>query len=501
MATKGDKLEGTNSKQALSLVRYQEAINLCAPGNQQLATKQHSLYKESTVSSGDPEQIYEEYLETALGLSEEMIEALIGQGVEGFSVLASMTAKDIDQVCKNMRAPGGTVPNQQAGANQPASVPNRGVTLGFMREKRIKQLHYYVHHQARVQRRFSVAAATIENLDKYYDLFEEEEADKSELPAEPKKLERTSQFRTILEYMESILVSTRGATSKIPLSYVIRESSGVPAVDPGPGQPTLVDELIARAPHRGQHFAADNVAVWNLIEKVFHDGPAWSWVKAFKTTRNGRAAFLAAKSHYLGPAFQSKTKSEADRAINDLKYTGKSKSMTFEAFTSSLKEAYEELAHAGEPVPPAKKVRQLLDKVEASGMMDAAVAAVRLRQEMDEDFEGVCDFISRFARREEVSAKKKRMIAANRSSQPHDADADGGISGGGDEVETEEQESAFDPDNPGRYYTFTEYQTLSAAEQDMVYAARNDPKRKKGGQRGSKKKAKSQQDATEEEAS
>ena len=59
----------------------------------------------------------------------------------------------------------------------------------------------------------------------------------------------------------------------IPLAYVLREESEIPRVmdDPLPlGQPTYDRELIRRASHDGEAWAANNSKVWQMIRFVTH---------------------------------------------------------------------------------------------------------------------------------------------------------------------------------------------------------------------------------------
>jgi hypothetical protein len=66
--------------------------------------------------------------------------------------------------------------------------------------------------------------------------------------------------------------------------YVVRETAGLPLVDLALGVPTIYDDMIARGPHTGPVYQADNREVWQVIRHVTHEGPGWSWVNSFALT-------------------------------------------------------------------------------------------------------------------------------------------------------------------------------------------------------------------------
>jgi hypothetical protein len=81
--------------------------------------------------------------------------------------------------------------------------------------------------------------------------------------------------------------------------------------------------MIQRARHTGNAFQQDNRLVWTMLRTVFHGGPGWNWISSFSRTSNGRAAYLAVKSHYLGEAFQSRIRSAADKIFEGRFSTGR----------------------------------------------------------------------------------------------------------------------------------------------------------------------------------
>ena len=71
------------------------------------------------------------------------------QGLQSFDDLSTLTEDDIAEVCSNARKPGRTVPNPTyvaptAAAPEvpgvPAEIPNPGVRIGHVYEKRLKMV-------------------------------------------------------------------------------------------------------------------------------------------------------------------------------------------------------------------------------------------------------------------------------------------------------------------------------------------------------------------------
>jgi hypothetical protein len=114
--------------------------------------------------------IFWNYLNATILITENAVrDAIVNQGLTTFNDLDNMTDQDIKDVCKNARSPGGMI--QQADN----LLPNRGVTLGFMTEKRLRQLCYYKYHLVRIQRTFERNEATLARLSAVWIRYEAEQ--------------------------------------------------------------------------------------------------------------------------------------------------------------------------------------------------------------------------------------------------------------------------------------------------------------------------------------
>jgi hypothetical protein len=116
--------------------------------------------------------------------------ALNNKGLKAFDDFLTLTKKDISEICTNIRKPSGMIPNPVHNAAAPVAgippvIPNPGIQLGFVFEKRLKMLRYYLLHLKRIQWPMGVAQATLARLTICYRLndaeTEEEEVDLPEL--------------------------------------------------------------------------------------------------------------------------------------------------------------------------------------------------------------------------------------------------------------------------------------------------------------------------------
>jgi hypothetical protein len=87
-----------------------------------------------------------------------------------------------------------------------------------------------------------------------------------------------------------------------------------------------------------------------MLRSVFHGSPGWNWISSHARTTNGRAAYLAVKSHYLGKAFQSRIRAAADKILDNTFFDGKARTFTFERYCERLNHAFTDLEQSGETV-------------------------------------------------------------------------------------------------------------------------------------------------------
>ena len=315
--------------------------------------------------------------------------------------LLGMTDDDVDDLCSNMRKPGGDMfnPAHLDDPDLPERVPDLGTAVGRIHQERLKQLAFYYSYLTIVNRNFVAQHATVEELVclwKYKKNLENIKEVKNDGEDKyPEKFTNTKSAREFIESIENWIGEQYGADN-IPLAYVIRQDEEVPQIrdDPLPiGQPTYDAEMMRRASHDGDIWAANNSKVWQMIRHVTHGTDAWAFVKAHARTQNGRSAYFALKSHYMGTDFVNKVKLHADSQLETLNWNGKAKNFTWDKFISRLTSAFADLADNDEPKSDNEKVRRLLRAI-TDPTLNVAKAVVQGEPRYADNFEAAVAYLS-----------------------------------------------------------------------------------------------------------
>lgn len=363
--------------------------------------------------AGRQPQGLDAYMQNTLLIADQEVRNALGlQGLLTFDDFTDLTDEEIENICEKVRKPGGTIVNPNAAiAGQPPTIPNPGVLISQLTEKRLKMLAYYMMHLRRVQRLpINVNEATLARLASVYLLKDYDETeDDLELPMKFSKIESA---RLVTENLDDYLLRKKGVQGT-PLAYVTRETVPLPTVDPGFGLPTFVQEMVQRAPHNGAYYQADNVTVWNAIRHVTHGTIAWNWVSRYATNRDGRNAYLSFKSHYMGSSYQQRIRTLADGKINSAFYDGKNRNFTFEAYCGVLNNAFADIEATGEEITESRKVRYLLNGIQ-DPRLETAKSQILVSEDIQASFESSVNFIARFidSKKSYNSAKQSRNISS-----------------------------------------------------------------------------------------
>jgi hypothetical protein len=320
------------------------------------------------------------FLENSFGLSVAQSAAFINQGYHGPDTLVGATDDDIATACRNCQRPGGTIPNPAyvlpaAGnpnpnpPNVPQNIPNPGVELGHGHQKRLQMLAFWCNYIDWTNRTWVPNQANLANLTRLYNFKQQLDADvEAKMPKFPEKFADLRKSREALEDMDQWINSSFG--DKFPLAFVVRDEMDHPLGNDYPvGVPSYNDDLINRLtivnPNGGFHpdYVSHNGKVWEMVYDATHGTNAWAWVKGFKTTRDGRGAMISLKAHFLGDSHVNSVKTAADATLTKTFWDGKARSFTWERFTSTLTDAFTDLADHGEPKSDAEKVRKLLSAI------------------------------------------------------------------------------------------------------------------------------------------
>jgi hypothetical protein len=200
----------------------------------------------------------------------------------------------------------------------------------------------------------------------------------------PPEYKTGSKWKPFKEGAIAYFSSVKGAHN-IPLAYVIRETE-IP--DPNAVYQTEYHQLVSITPLAGIEYEQDNGRIFDLLKSWNLNGPAWTWMRAFNHTRNGRASWQALVNHFEGEAQRDRVKDHAYAAIASAKYYGDRKKFTFETYMTINQDSYANLSQYGEIISKEKHVRDLLQGIKdnsaaANAAKGAILATPTLRNSFD----------------------------------------------------------------------------------------------------------------------
>ncbi|CAJ1935332.1 unnamed protein product [Cylindrotheca closterium] len=99
-----------------------------------------------------------------------------------------------------------------------------------------------------------------------------------------------------------------------------------------------------------------------MLYSVCHGTDAWPVMKGYKTTENGRQAYLDLVAHYQVEGQLNKRRDSAYRILNTTHYNGK-KNFSFEKFAAQVLGAFEDLKNYGDGMSEHAKVTKFLSMI------------------------------------------------------------------------------------------------------------------------------------------
>jgi hypothetical protein len=284
--------------------------------------------------------------------------AITADGLDSFEELSLQDDDDIENVCKSIRKPSGG---------------NNGTVVTHSAESNAKLLCYFLRHQKRRSRPFNHLMMTLANVRLLRSLREQEKNHKE--PTAPEIDDKV--WPRTMESIEEYLAECLGVT-KIPLAYVIRDTVE-PFNDPPTGWPTHQHEMIGKALIAvnaaavpivyTQHFMTDNTIVWTKIASMTRDHECWTYVRSFQRAKDGRAAYKALHTHYLGVNNVDSLSTAAWSKLNNTRYFGEKRNFTFEHYVRihtdqhAILKGLEE--HGHHAIDERSKVRLLMAGIRA----------------------------------------------------------------------------------------------------------------------------------------
>lgn len=422
------------------------------------------------------------------------------QGLWGLHALGSYSEKDIDDLIKNVRKPGGfagptaAAIAAAAAANPPTvaqPTPTVGLDVPFAGKKMLELWSYSYVARGFCGRMTTGADLTVDEAEKWrihkQGTLKYVEPKKVLTPAVVKEF--SNNWPKGFEVMRDYFRTVRGDQNKVPLGYIIRKDEGTKASadDPASNYTGVLEEMVARMPHwvylapvppataivkiRTPYYAEDNEKVWTQLSEMFSATVEWTHIKPFMATHDGRGAFLALYDFHLGPNNTNNMARKAEDDFAKLKYTGERRRYTFENYVLGHKRIHAILADleavkAHKGIDEATKVRRFVDGIHNS-KLDPCKTRILAEKALKTDFDAVVSLYKDF-----ISANG--LLVGNPEPSAHVAytsNTGGSNTGGGKQHKGKKISwDGIDADVELRIHSREEWQNLSPAAKQKVKA-------------------------------
>ena len=201
-------------------------------------------------------------------------------------------------------------------------------------EMNIKLEAYYLRYSEKISQVFQPTDLTVQTIHTISDLHDSDGNWND--PKAPIINERD--WSKTFDGMDEFFRKCYGITS-IPLPYIIRKDT-----TPKEGEETdwddPLEQMIERAPHtitepngtiiKHPTFVTHNKMLFDKLSESTRDNECWSYIKPHARARNGRAAYMAFKNHYLGPNNIGNMAATAEHKLIDATYREEGRHWDFE---------------------------------------------------------------------------------------------------------------------------------------------------------------------------
>ena len=180
----------------------------------------------------------------------------------------------------------------------------------------------------------------------------------------------------LLEWEKSFInyLLVKPGVSGIPLLYLVRDEE-FPAA--GFVYATSNNRMVNRAPLSGQYYVANSWRVHNLLAGFLQRENTENWICNIAKHQDGSRDMIALRRHdYAGNDNYTRRIADAKRMQATLHYKTE-RALPFNKFLDSLQKMFTIFEDENEPLTERAKVDKLLSKVQATTMLNAAVAQLR----------------------------------------------------------------------------------------------------------------------------
>jgi hypothetical protein len=114
----------------------------------------------------------------------------------------------------------------------------------------------------------------------------------------------------------------------------------------------------------GNNFEEDSALVYAVIATSTFDMTAYSFVRQFEETRNGRDVMLALKLQFGGKAYVVSRSKDANSIIRTAQFSGPTRQYMHDQHVTRFNDSYNELTLIGEPIQEHVKVQLFCDSLQ-----------------------------------------------------------------------------------------------------------------------------------------
>eukprot|EP00934_Nitzschia_sp_Nitz4_P001810 Nitzschia sp. Nitz4//scaffold191_size41780//52//5493//NITZ4_007461-RA/size41780-processed-gene-0.69-mRNA-1//1//CDS//3329540163//1810//frame0 len=383
------------------------------------------------------------------------------------------------------------IPNPRAGArNQPFEIQAPGYAVSPRAEMNLKMTLYWLKYRANTSRITTPGDITLDAVRSVKQLKEWE--DKHKAPDAAQKLVNSNDWHKTFEAISDHLRLHIGIGG-VPLAYVIREKVDV-TQDPVDGWDTHQLELEGRAPiidelRGGKHanYLLDNQKVWDILSGIVSNTECWTYAKKFRVKKDGRGAYKALHTHYLGENNRDNLAAKAEAKLQTLTYDGEKKRWNWEKYVSShleqhqILEGLEPFGYKG--LDEQSKVRHLQGGIktrELDTVRTQILASPNLRRNFDAAATLYADFIQSTSALNSRHVNISQIDSERPTKKPkHELEKISGEKKKAGEVGVDEVKD--------RYYTKEEYRKLTHEAKGKLKELRAKRETKKNDKKGEKK--------------
>ncbi|MFN9979530.1 MAG: hypothetical protein ACK53Y_06435, partial [bacterium] len=115
-----------------------------------------------------------------------------------------------------------------------------------------------------------------------------------DLVKKPEMFKKDTKWRPWKESVTTYLHSKIGQAS-IPLAYIVCDHD---VAAPDAIYHSTHEQLVNQAIHFGSEYNTNNGIVYDLLQYLTLNGPAWPWISGFQRSRDGRGAWKALIAYY-----------------------------------------------------------------------------------------------------------------------------------------------------------------------------------------------------------